>query len=183
MHWLWIKRFIVWSSRRLGRSPMRRAVPRSADLHGNLYGIRHKEEAVTMCAREQFRVDDLLRILASARRLDVTDNRDRIYAFLGLPGAEFIRNSLNIQYDNTWETVFRDFACCYLDCTHDLELLHSIQPTETTVSADTKYPSWAPSGNTMCTVISSTSSGTKRSSHNFNRCRLHIAYWTKEYSK
>lgn len=139
--WLWIQRIVIWGSRRSAVSP---SMPRSIELHLDMYRIRYQEEAITMWGEDDFCVDDLPDILDSARVLDVDDNRDRIYAFLGFPAATVVRDSLSINYEKTWETVFQDFACCYLDCTHDLRLLHYIQSTETTISSNSEYPSWIP---------------------------------------
>lgn len=141
IHWLWIQRLMVWGSLRLG---FMSKMPVSASLHIYMYQIRSKEEAITLWKETDFGVADLLEILGSARRLDVDDDRDRIYAFLGLSRAAGVRHSLCIDYENTQKTVYQDFACSYLDCTHDLKLLHSIQPTIATVSIDNKYPSWIP---------------------------------------
>lgn len=97
-----------------------------------------------MWKKIDFFVDEVLKSLNDGRRLDVTDDRDRIYPFLGLPVATDIRAILSINYEQTWETVFHDFACCYLDSTQDLNTLHFIQPSEATISANSKIPSRIP---------------------------------------
>lgn len=141
IHWLWVQRAMAWHIR---RSRRRQVIPASADLHISIYAIRYKEEAMTMSSERDFLFPDLPVSLDTGRRLHVTDNRDRIYAFLGLPEAAVIRHNLSIDYEKTWQTVFQDFACCYLDATHDLAILHFIQPTEVTVSTDSRTPSWVP---------------------------------------
>lgn len=143
IRWLWILRTIHWRVRRVDS---RSALPESVDLYMHIYEIRYKAEAMSMWIEGDFGIYDVLGVLNQGRRLDVTDNRDRIYAFLGLPGAKAadIQDSLSIDYEKTWETVFQDFACCYVDRTNDLNLLHFIQHTEATILANAQYPSWIP---------------------------------------
>lgn len=130
INWLWIQRIIAWGVRCLRHQP---PLPKSSDIHLDIYKVRYKEEAISMWKKIDFFVDEVLGSLNDGRQLDVTDDRDRIYAFLGLPVATDIRANLSINYEQTWEAVFHDFACCYLDSTQDLNILHFIQPSEATI--------------------------------------------------
>lgn len=141
--WLWLLRIITWIRR---RSNLRSTLGELGlgNLHVNMYKSHYSKEARTMFRRSNFITYDLLSMLNAARSLHVTDNRDRIYAFLGLPTAADIRDSISIDYEKTASQVYQDFACHYLDHTQDLSLLHYVQPNEAAMSEDPEYPSWVP---------------------------------------
>ncbi|KUI73226.1 Heterokaryon incompatibility protein 6, OR allele [Cytospora mali] len=141
VHWLWVLRLTAWVMSRT-RTIIRVIAHGSFTLHTGKYASRNREEAVTLAMDQDDH--DLLMILDNGRHLDVTDDRDRIYAFLGLPEAAEIRDSLSINYGQTVHQVYQDFACCYLDKTDDLTLLHYVQHTEASISADFESPSWIP---------------------------------------
>lgn len=151
INWLWMLRFEEWRARRA-------TVPAAAfstdvgGTHVNAYEMRYKEEAMTMWKEEDFPVFQLLPILDAARCLSITDKRDCIYAFLGLPEAANIRDSVSIDYNKTAAQVYQDFAVSYVDCTLDLLLLHYIEPAEPSISTDPQYPSWVPQWQT-CVYI------------------------------
>ena len=143
INWRWLLRFVLWSVRRVG--PDNEPFDVSFwPMRYDAYLSRYREEVITLYVENDLIVPDLLATLDEARWLCVTDDRDRIYAFLGLPQAADVRDHLHIDYKKSVSQVYQDFARVYLDRTQDLSLLHYVQPTEDTLSAESDCPSWAP---------------------------------------
>ncbi|KAK7743836.1 hypothetical protein SLS53_003855 [Cytospora paraplurivora] len=143
--WLWVLRSVTWALRRSTSVYGTLCMPQW-DLYRMMYTSRYKDEAITMWPRDEIVVDSFLGALEIARSVNYTDDRDRIYAFLGLPVAAEIRDSVSIDYANTKTVsqVFQDFAWCYLGRTHDLMLLHYTESTGYILSTESDCPSWVP---------------------------------------
>jgi len=84
-------------------------------------------------------------LLARAKRLDCSDARDRVYAFLGLPLAQVGPKDCVVvepDYDNNYLEGYREFALQWLKHTHDLHLLSTVEHNAETFESD--LPSWVP---------------------------------------
>lgn len=89
---------------------------------------------------------DILAALRYARRLGLSDPRDRVYAFMSLP---FVRNPMSDIHPNYKQShleLYQDFAVKYLEETSNLDILSYVTPTEVEgVSADSGVDSsWVP---------------------------------------
>ncbi|ROW16484.1 hypothetical protein VPNG_02712 [Cytospora leucostoma] len=147
--WLWVLRSVTWALRR-SISVYRTFCMPQWDLYRMMYTSRYKDEAITLWPKDEFVVDSFIDALDTARSVGYTDDRDRIYSFLGLPVSAEIRDVVSINYANTKTVsqVFQDFACCYLDCTRNLMLLHYTASTNKILSTNSDCPSWVPQWNT-----------------------------------
>lgn len=89
---------------------------------------------------------DLLYTLAYARRLHLSDPRDRIYAFMALPIVRNPMPNLRPDYDKSHVNLYQEFAVRYLEETSDLNILIYVTPLWSyELSAGTDHgSSWVP---------------------------------------
>lgn len=84
-------------------------------------------------------------MLQGCRSLGVKDDRDRVYAFLGLPVARFITQDgrFSPSYSKDVLDVYREFASCYIRHApeHPLRLLHHVDYHDDLHGGQ---PSWVP---------------------------------------
>lgn len=147
IEWLQLMRAYTWGWRRAGYR-INVWIP---DAHTNIYIGRYKEEAKTFTPPMGLDRQDLLLTLQACRHLGVKDERDRVYAFLGLPEASFITETggFSISYSKNFLDVYRDFACCYLQHApkDPLRILQHSYFYE-----DIEQPSWVPIWNRRWSV-------------------------------
>lgn len=110
-------------------------------LHILLYQRRHKQEASSFYPQNYFSCSQFHDLLGCARTLNLTDERNHVYAFIGLQSDVAIEPD----YEASYLQVYIDFARKYLLSTHDLTLLDEIQHTEDTIASE--YPTWVPRWN------------------------------------
>lgn len=118
------------------------------------YALQCSKEAKTFLPEySAMRIEamPLLGTLQSARLLDVSDRKDRIYAFMALPTSDGAMPALQPDYrDNTSHLdVYREFAIKYLDKNSNLDLLtfveHKGEDDEAEETEETgSFPSWVP---------------------------------------
>lgn len=111
-------------------------------LHIDIYESRYIQEAKVFFSENSYYSFKTLHILNTSRGLDLTDPRDRIYAFLGLPGVTTDFKDIEINYKTDFLNVYHEFAISYITNTGDMNILENIQHTEATIS--TSFPSWVP---------------------------------------
>ena len=90
-----------------------------------------------------------IEVLARAKTLHCSDDRDRIYAFLGSPKARVGDSDeviIRPNYDKDVRAIYTDFAVAWLTKTHDLKLLSTVEHTLATLNDD-RIPSWVPQWN------------------------------------
>lgn len=88
-------------------------------------------------------VHSILFILDSARELTLSDPRDRIYAFTGLPYQQGQFPALEPDYEQSHSDIYQAFAVKYLDVTQDLNILLCVRHSEPHLSND-QGSSWIP---------------------------------------
>ncbi|KAF1953696.1 HET-domain-containing protein [Byssothecium circinans] len=117
-------------------------------LHLQGFHSRRNCEAITFQSEGAVESLSLLEILDSARWLDVTDPRDRIYAFLSLLELNNTKmHLLSVQpnYTVPYIHVYRDFALEYLRKFEDLDILHFLHNDNSTLECE--LTSWIPRWN------------------------------------
>lgn len=126
-------------------SEIRRRIP---GLHLDIYQRQHMIETRVFFPQEQNRRigDTVLDLLCNARRLELTDKRDRIYAFIGLPGFQKLSRDLVIDYDKSWPEVYYDVAHWHIVTNMSLLVLHYVEHNRETLASD--HPSWVPQWHT-----------------------------------
>ena len=93
----------------------------------------------------EFPMPNFIETLARAKTLHCTDNRDRIYGFLGSPKA-VVGESKEIvlvpDYIKEYRRIYQDFAVSWLTKTQDLRLLSAVEHQVHTLQEE--VPSWVP---------------------------------------
>ncbi|KAE9363379.1 hypothetical protein N431DRAFT_550973 [Stipitochalara longipes BDJ] len=110
-------------------------------LHIMLYQRRHEQEAGAF-QHHSYSPSTFHTLLSEARFLNLTDERDKVYAFISLQSDVAIEPN----YEAPYLQVYVDFARKYLLTTHDLSLLDEIQQSEDTIASE--YPTWVLRWNT-----------------------------------
>lgn len=130
---------------------------RLSNLFQEAFEVQRYEHAVAMLPHvnppDEPRAD-ILNVLSAAADLDLTDARDRIFAFLGLRTLLLTRDLLQtypIDYHKPYLHTYHDFATKYLRATSDLDILNYVQSNETTLHG--KYSSWFPRWNHRRTSV------------------------------
>lgn len=113
-------------------------------LHWAKFELEHARENATFWSGNiaENKPFSLPMSLDFGRGLGVTDPRDRIYAFLGLPSCD-AAVAVRPDYRKHYTLVYRDFAEAYMRCNSGLELLHYVQHDEETLG-DGRLASWVP---------------------------------------
>jgi hypothetical protein len=124
---------------------------RMSDLLWDDYRLRKPVEAKTLRHAGGYYTYSLLEIMSTARRMGVTDPRDRVYAFLGLHQKEAskMRDYMQVSKENpifdyglSAIEVYHRFAAGYLKRTSDLNLLQYVEHDDESLHQST--PSWVP---------------------------------------
>lgn len=112
------------------------------------------EELITLWGRPHYMLSGGLATLTTldwARRLQLTDAKDRIYAFMEIPTLDGAMQALQLEPDYSTNTshldIYRDFAIAYLEKTRDLDLLRYAVAAPTTEHSPLDactLPSWIP---------------------------------------
>ncbi|KAI8953594.1 heterokaryon incompatibility protein-domain-containing protein [Xylaria longipes] len=71
-----------------------------------------------------------LEILDYARQMNLSDPRDRIYAFMALPTEDKAMSTLQPDYEAHYLDVYQDFAVTYLNLTSDLDILLYVESNQ-----------------------------------------------------
>lgn len=165
--WLWLMRAAVWLITRGGGDKAMAALEGGDGgnggggggwlldglrVHVNQYTCVRPNEANRLFQDEMMTTRRrLLQTLYDARRLGFSDDRDRIYAFLGLPQARGVRARLGVDYRLPAGEVMRRFADAHLADVKrrsprglDLGLLHYAQLHSVDPYPEACLPSWVP---------------------------------------
>lgn len=118
-------------------------------LHSDNFHLRRRKEAKTFVSEyldSSIQSPTTLSILQHARKMKLTDPRDRIYAFMALQTADGVMARLSLQpdYGRPHQEVFHQFAVRYLEETSDLDLLTHVDHDEGGLSDLRGVPSWVP---------------------------------------
>lgn len=145
--WLSLVRAYSWMSARASEISSRHALTLLA-IHLKQYAIRHPSEAMPTRIEPPIRYFPY--IMDDARGLQLSDARDRIYAFLSLAEPGKVPTTLKPDYTKGHLEVFYDFAAEYIVAQQDLGLLILVDHDESTLSEG--YPSWVPRWDTRVTL-------------------------------
>lgn len=113
--------------------------------HVDAYMDRHLHTIRTFLIESLYKPTRVLDFFARGRRLTFKDQRDSIYACLGLPTDAKYDLKLLPDYSHTPEEVFRAAAGHYLDSTGDITILNYV--IHDTASMQSDLPSWVPRWN------------------------------------
>ncbi|KAK8000503.1 hypothetical protein PG990_013103 [Apiospora arundinis] len=143
INWSELVQAYIWYIRRALKLPSIEQLWLS-DLHVQGFQCRRHREAITFRHEGANESLTLLEILDYARWLDITDPRDRIYAFLSLSNLnnEMPLLSVRPNYTVPYTYVYRDFALEYLRKFEDLDILHFVQNDDCTLEYG--LASWIP---------------------------------------
>lgn len=152
-YWLYYRALPMW---RPGREQ-----PKTINtLHSDSFHLRRGKEAGAFVPRyldSNIRAMTTLSVLQSARFLNLTDPRDRIYAFMALETKDGVMAKLELQpdYGRPHREVFYEFARRYLQETSDLEILTHVDHDEEGLIGHHNMPSWVPQwdAKTICHPI------------------------------
>jgi hypothetical protein len=90
-------------------------------------------------------VPNFVELLARGKPLGCTDERDRVYAFLGSPKAQVGEDNTMVvrpDYEKGFREVYLELGMAWLEKTKDLCLLSAVEHTAETFKED--LPSWVP---------------------------------------
>lgn len=157
--WISVLRFDYWLVYRAKPVMLSFDLPLLSDvLYLGPYNAQHPEEARTFWPEHllhRIKPTPLLELLDTARETLLTDQKDRIYAFMAL---ETLDNAMpavqpNYQKDVSYLDVYKDFAIKYLEKTSDLDILRFVtneaeeNNTSSVAAAEARMgtiPSWVP---------------------------------------
>ncbi|KAJ0115555.1 Heterokaryon incompatibility protein 6 [Diaporthe amygdali] len=138
--WAEVMRTYLWLFHRGNSVWFRYRIP-IPTIHLHLREVQYPAEAMVWTGPQSL-MDDTLMILDLARGLRLSDRRDQLYAFLGMPGLAELRKHLVISYEKPWQEVYYDFAHWHITATKSLLSLHFVTHDQATLTSDT--PSWVP---------------------------------------
>lgn len=91
------------------RSQIQRRIP---GLHSHVYKRRHLLETRVFRLRHSREMgENVVNLLYSARRLELSDKRDRVYDSIGLSDFQNLLEELVIDYHKSWPEVHYDIVC------------------------------------------------------------------------
>lgn len=140
IEWMSILRVTLWVMRR-ARTPTALGLP---VIHMQAFHLAQPHETMAFFperSKEEIEVLPALHMLHYARHLQLSDPRDRIYAFMALPVKEDTMPILYPDYTRSHLNIYQDFALRYLDQTSDLDILSYAEHSEKTF-ADDRISSW-----------------------------------------
>lgn len=170
--WNAIMRTCLWLSARApsSRSEIQRRIP---GPHLDIYERQHLIETKVFRPVHHHRMgENVLNLLCNARRLELTDKRDRIYAFIGLPGFQKLSQDLVINYDKTWAEVYCDVAQWHIVSNESLLILHYVEHDRETLASN--HPSWVPQWHTRQYAEILRSEGREKGIHPQNLRSFHL---------
>lgn len=126
--------------------------PRSDQLQREVRTLLTKTDKEILTPRKT------LKILDFARELEMSEPKDRIYAFMAMPTSDSVMlHGMKLQPDygrkKSYLDVYREFAVKYLQETSDLDLLSVVEhgddinnhdDSHTLGSSSSSFPSWVP---------------------------------------
>jgi hypothetical protein len=145
--WLSTRAPGVYYSRLFGEVPI--------NCHSHVYLESHEEFGRAFYSKLSWGLPSLLRTLNCAKELDLTNSRDRIYAFMDLPQKFEHRITLHPDYTISHLETYRQFATEYVQSTKSTELLDYVSHTEESLLD--KVPSWVPRWDIVTWSLSPTS--------------------------
>lgn len=120
-----------------------------ADIHMDAYVTRcyaytdqHFEGAQCLLDESPWRISSVLDFLAAGRRLQMSDPRDRLYAFLDMVPAKERKIEVDPNYGEPPSLVFKKFAASYIRATENLKILEYVVHDARSLQSCT--PTWAP---------------------------------------
>lgn len=141
--WKNVMRAYIWLKR---RAPIvfvsRRFLSCGIALHQDVYEQRHKDFAQAFWGESTWRTASILTILDLARDLQLSDPRDRIYAFTELSGDSLQELDICPNYKESHLEVYRQFAIQYIRSTTNVEILDYVGNDTSAMGSNT--PSWIP---------------------------------------
>jgi hypothetical protein len=143
LDWAKLMRVYIWLSTRASNvyySYHFSDVP--INCHTNVYLENHEEFGRAFYDESSWGSPSILRTLNSARELDVTDLRDRIYAFMDLPRCSEDRIILHPDYGSSHLKTYLRFAAKHIQHTRSTEILDYVSHKEQSLLDD--VPSWVP---------------------------------------
>lgn len=124
---------------------------RVSEILSRTYAFQRSTEAKTFLRKQISRRLDalsLLQILDFARSTDVSNRKDRIYAFMALPTSDGAMPALQPDYGRNTShlDVYRDFAIKYLNQNSNLDLLSLVEHERESEEDEegSSFPSWIP---------------------------------------
>ncbi|KAL1869399.1 hypothetical protein Daus18300_005611 [Diaporthe australafricana] len=142
LNWVQLLQTISWVLFRAGGIQQQYDIHLLADIHLALYANRYPDEMMVWSHIKLNPSNDVLRFLHYARGLHLSDRRDHVYAFMGLPGAADLRQDLDISYEKSWSEIYYDVAHRYVTAKKDMRFLRYIEIDQETLALD--VPSWVP---------------------------------------
>lgn len=122
-----------------------------AGVHLQRYKLDQRKEAMTFYKEHNAAALEpmsTLEMLDTARTHELTEPKDRIYAFMAMPTSDQALSDLGIQPDYEKKTshlkVYQDFGIRYLAKTRDLNLLCYVEHDGEAAISDPQLPSWVP---------------------------------------
>jgi hypothetical protein len=133
---------LIWSlSRGEFAIDLGRVVLKAALLHLRAFADQHVTAVRCLFPKNGPEHMSLLQYLHDGRMLQLSNPRDRLYAFVDLPTAEG-RLKIIPRYDDTPLKAYHDFAVAYTDVFNSLSVLGYVDHDAQTLI--TKVPTWVP---------------------------------------
>lgn len=139
-NWVHLLRTISWLLFCAGGIIIEQGID-TLSIHFISYGHRYADEMMVW-SFDQDLVRDALGFLDFARGLHLSDRRDRVYAFMGMPEVADLRQGLDISYEKSCSDVYYDTAHWYVTTTKDSRILQYVAIDQETLASD--VPSWVP---------------------------------------
>jgi hypothetical protein len=154
--WQKLMRVYVWLSTRASGvyySKLFSEVPINSHTHVYLEG--HEDFGRVFYSELSWGSSSMLRTLNCAKELDLSNARDRIYAFMDLPRKFEQRVILHPNYEEDIIETYRRFAAEYVQSTGGTELLDYVSHNEESLLNE--VPSWVPRWDIVTWSLSPTS--------------------------
>lgn len=153
MNWFHLVRLCVWA-RRVQQLIISFGIGFLTAIHFLSYFREYRHEAMVFMVEEDYRSwsDELsyLDIMDCMRGAQVSDPRDRIFAFLGLIEKFCARSlSVRVDYQKSCAEVFFDVASDYFSSTGNAFILHYIHSNNWSLE-NSVHPSWVPCWDRFC---------------------------------
>ena len=139
MNWIDILRALLWAGVQSSHTLHPRLLYSMRVVHMKAYLTNCPEEVLVLNGKSTLR---FLELLDLSEDLEFEDERDRIYAFLGLSGAARLEAGFEIDYKLPYRQVYFRFASWYINTTQDLRILGYVHHEHDSLLAD--VPSWVP---------------------------------------
>jgi hypothetical protein len=141
--WEQLMRTYIWLYRRALRPYYAENLATQAILsHHYTFEEQNKSIVQAFCPESSWRPQSLLAVLSRAKDLQLSDPRDRIYAFTELSQEYDHRIAIRPDYTASHLKVYRQFAVQYIQSTTSTQILDFV--THEIDTADFDLPSWIP---------------------------------------